>query len=66
MSANREVVNVDRGDRFTALNSGRAAARLRLAPVGSFDCGHAACTGKRRALRRMSAAREALTEVVSL
>ena len=43
--------------------NGPDADSLRSWAFGSFTCGHAACRGKRRALRRVPAAREALSEV---
>ena len=43
-------------------HSMRTAYSLRSWPFGPFANGHAACRGKRRALRRMSAACEAFYE----
>jgi len=45
-----------------SLISGLAARALRSRPFGPFASGHAACTGKRRALRRMPAACEVFYE----
>ena len=43
------------------ITAGLPRLAFRLAPFGPFTCGHAACEGKPRALRRMSAARETLS-----
>jgi CubicO group peptidase (beta-lactamase class C family) len=57
-----EVVGMRLGDDY--YERGRAAARLRLAPFGSFAAVTPFAGGKRRALRRMPAARETLGEII--
>ena len=51
--------------RAAPANSGPAAARLQLASFGSFAAVTPFAGRKRRALRRMSAAREAVTAISS-